>query len=284
MTTHDGPLLPFADAIRVEAAGLGAYTAELQPSWSSLVGIHGGYTAAVAARAVAAHVDDPTKPLRSASVQFVSPPDPGPATVLVDVERSGRTASFVRARVVQGDRLRLLLTAICATARDGVTYDDVAPPLPPRPVNGATEIFPPAEAVPHAVATPGATRRGHFPNAELLVDPSTVPFAGGDEARLAGWIRPLAGEPPTIEWMVCVADFFPPTVFTRLTGPSPAATLDYSVHVLVPDPAALVGADDWVVTDLRSTHSSHGYAVEEGRLWAPNGTTLAVTHQLRLAG
>ena len=284
MTTHDGTLLPFADAIRVEAAGPNAYAAELQASWSSLVGIHGGYTAAVAARAVAVHVDDPTKPLRSASVQFVSPPDPGPATVLVDVERSGRTASFVRARVVQGDRLRLLLTAICATTRDGAAYDDVAPPLPPRPVDGATAIFPPAEAVPHAVATAGATSRGHFPNADLLVDPSTVPFAGGAEARLAGWIRPLAGEPPTIEWMVCVADFMPPTVFTRLTGPSPAATLDYSVHVLVPDPAALVGADDWVVTELGSKHSSHGYAVEEGRLWAPDGTTLAVTHQLRLAG
>jgi len=185
VTTHDGTLLPFADAIRVEAAGPDAYAAELQPSWSLLVGIHGGYTAAVAARAVAVHVDDPTKPLRSASVQFVSPPDPDPATILVDVERSGRTASFVRARVVQGDRLRLLLTAICVTTRDGVVYDDVGPPLPPRPVDGATAIFPPAEAVPHAVATPGATSRGHFPERE--------PARRSVDGAVRGWSRGAPG-------------------------------------------------------------------------------------------
>ena len=69
-------------------------------------------------------------------------------TVEVTVERAGRTASFVRARVLQDDRLRLLLTAIAATAREGDRYDEVAPPFGPTPVADATPIFPPADAVP----------------------------------------------------------------------------------------------------------------------------------------
>lgn len=54
--------MSFATDTAVTQIGPGRFTAELHERWSSLVGIHGGYTAAIVANAMTTAVDDPSRP------------------------------------------------------------------------------------------------------------------------------------------------------------------------------------------------------------------------------
>jgi Acyl-CoA thioesterase N-terminal domain len=65
-----------ADTAVTRAGRPGCFTADLHERWSSLVGIHGGYTAAIVTRAMTEAVDDPSRALRSFAAQFAAAPDP----------------------------------------------------------------------------------------------------------------------------------------------------------------------------------------------------------------
>ena len=128
------------------------WRAELSERWSSLVGIHGGYVAAIAARAVDEAVGDPARPLRTLSAQFLRALRPGPAEVGVTVERRGRTMVFASARVHQGHRTAVLVRATSAgvPTSPSLAYDDHRRrPRPARP--------------PHALDRAGRGRRRWSP-------------------------------------------------------------------------------------------------------------------------
>lgn len=261
----------FAADTAVERVGEGRWRGELSERWASLVGIHGGYVAAVAARAIAGTVDDPDRPLRTLSAQFLRSPRPGPVDVDVVVERRGRTLVFTSARVHQQDRSLVLVRATSAGSAEGLAYDD----HPPRPGPAA----PPAGS-PRFEAE-GLVR--HFEQVEVTMEPSIVPFSGSGSARLAAWLRPLDGEPVDAFWLVMAGDVLPPASFARTTGPTRAATLDYTVHLPVADPGRCVAPGEHVFLDCRSPLAVDGMAVEDGVLWGSDGTVLAVARQTRLA-
>jgi len=250
----------------------GRWRGELPEHWMSLVGIHGGYTSAVAARAVAEAIDDPARPLRTLSAQFLRSPRPGPVDVDVTVERRGRTLVVASARVHQDDRTLVLVRTTSAGPAAGLVYDDGVRDRP-RPA------APPAGAERFGLDTPVR----HFRQVEVVMDPDIVPFSGHGPARLAAWLRPLGGGPVDAAWLVMASDVLPPASFARTTGPTRAATLDYTVHLPVADPAAHVGPGDHVFLDCRSPLAADGMAVEDGVLWGPDGTVLAVSRQTRLA-
>ena len=56
--------MSFAADTAVTRIGPGCFTADLHERWSSLVGIHGGYTAAIVANAMTAAVDEDPEPPR----------------------------------------------------------------------------------------------------------------------------------------------------------------------------------------------------------------------------
>ena len=122
----------------------------------------------------------------------------------------------------------------------------------------------------------------HFQNAEVRLDPDVIPFGGGDEARVAAWLRPIAGEPIDAAWLVAMCDMLPPAVFTRTTGPVKAATIEYVVHLATGEPRLPAG--DYVYLSCRSPLSREGFAVEDATMWGPDGAVLAVARQTRLAG
>lgn len=260
----------FAVDSAVVAEGDGRYRADLHERWSSLVGIHGGYSAGVVTRAIDAEVADASRPLRTLAVQFASAPRPGAAEVEVVVERAGRTMTTTTARLRQGGRVRLVAHAISSASWAGLAYDDVRrPPMPPPDLEDH-ELFVP----------PGGP--GHFRNAEVRLDPRVVPFGGGDDAWLAAWLRPRRGDVVDAAWIVTVCDFLPPAVFSRTTGPVAAATLEYVVHLADGRPTLASGTHAYL--DCRSPFSADGFAVEDGVLTDEAGAVLALSRQTRLAG
>jgi acyl-CoA thioesterase len=238
----------------------------------SLVGVHGGYVAAVATRAIEEAVGDPQRPVRTLSAQFLRSPRPGPVEIGVTIERRGRGIVFASARVHQKHRTVVLVRTTSRGAADGITYDDHPPrprtAVPPRTVG---RFDPPGGVVPH------------FQQADIRVDPDVVPFSGGGDAWLGAWMRPLEGEAIDTAWLVAACDLLPPALFSRTTGPTRAATVDYTVHLPRADAASLVPAGGWVYLDCRSPLAADGLALENGVMWAPDGTLIALSRQTRLA-
>lgn len=263
-----GPRMGFRDDTAVDRIGPNRFATTLHERWLSLVGIHGGYSAAIVTRAIEAAVNDPARQLRSIAVQFASPPRSGAAEVEVHVEREGRSVTNTSARLVQDGRVRLVAHAVSSPARPGLAYNDLVHPSRPEP--GDAPLFVP----------PG--RIAHFQNAEVRLNPAVVPFGGGDHAWIAAWIRPLDEEPIDAAWVVAMCDVLPPSVFSRTTGPVTAASIEYVVHLSTATPHLPPGS--YAYLDCRSPLSSDGFAVEDAALWGPSGEVLAVARQTRLAG
>jgi acyl-CoA thioesterase len=260
--------MTFATDTAVTQVGPGRFTAELHEHWSSLVGIHGGYTAAIVANAMTTAVDDPSRALRSFATQFASIPRPGPVDIEVTVERTGRSMTTTGARLLQEGKLLQIAHAASSTTRPGLAYDDHVRPRDADP--GDTPRFSSSDGV------------GHFQNADVRLDPEPVLFAGGDEALVAAWLQPLDGEAIDAVWLVAMCDLLPPAIFSRTTGPVAAATIEYVVHLAAAEPSVPPG--EYVYLSCRSPLSSEGFAVEDATMWAPDGRVLAVARQTRLAG
>lgn len=249
------------------------WRADLSERWSSLVGIHGGYVAAIASRAITEAVGDPAKPVRTLSAQFLRTLNPGPVEVGVTIERRGSSLTFASARVHQGHRTAVLVrtTSAGSPAFPGLAYDDHRRrPRPARPPQGLDRFD-----------ADGLVR--HFDEVDVTLDPDVTPFSGAGAAWVAAWLRPLDDEPIDTAWLVAACDVLPPAPFSRTTGPTRAATLDYTVHLPVADPSSRVPAGAHVYLDCRSPLAADGLVVENGELWGPDGTVLAVSRQTRTA-
>ncbi len=260
--------MSFSGDTAVTQVGPGSFTAELHERWSSLVGIHGGYTAAIVANAMTAAVDDPSRALRSFATQFASIPRPGPVDIEVTVERTGKSMTTTSARLLQEGRVLQVAHAASSTSRPGLTYDEHDRPGGPDP--GDTPRFESSGGV------------GHFQNADVRLDPEAVLFGGGEDAWVAAWLRPLHGEPIDAAWLVTMCDLLPPAVFGLTTGPVAAATVEYVVHLATGEPSIAPG--EYVYLSCRSPLSSEGFAVEDATMWASDGRVLAVARQTRLSG
>jgi acyl-CoA thioesterase len=258
----------FADDTAIEHTGGRSFRGHLAEHWLSLVGIHGGYTAAVVTRAVEQAVADPRRPLRSLAVQFATVPRPGDVDIDVTVHRAGRTTTTTGAVLSQAGEVVLVAQALNAESRPGIGYDDCPPPRPPNPRD------------PARFRPPGLV--GHFDNVDVRLDPDSTPFSGTGEALVAAWVRPLGDEPIDAAWVVAMGDVLPPAVFSRTTGPVKAATLTYTVHLASGAPRLAPGA--YAHLSCRSPHSAEGFAAEHGTMWDHEGRVLAITAQTRLAG
>jgi acyl-CoA thioesterase len=260
--------MSFTADTAVVRVGPGRFSAELHERWSSLVGIHGGYTAAIVVNAMAAAVDDSSRALRSFAAQFAAVPRPGPVELEVSVERVGRSMTTTSARLLQDGRLLQVAHAVSSPPWPGLSYDDYVHPRGADP-GDAPRFAPPGGA-------------GHFRNTDVRLDPDVVPFGGGDKAWVAAWLRPLDGDAIDAAWLVAMCDVLPPAVFSRTNGPVKAATIEYVVHLATGEPS--VPAGDHVYLSCRSPLSNEGFAVEDATMWAPDGRVLAVARQTRLAG
>ncbi len=260
--------MSFTADTAVVRVGPGRFTADLHERWSSLVGIHGGYSAAIVVNAMTAAVDDPSRALRSFAAHFAAVPSPGPVEIEVSIERVGRSMTTTSARLLQEGRVLQVAHAVSSTSRPGLSYDEYVRPRDAEP--GETPRFVP----------PGGVE--HFKNADVRLDPDVVPFGGEKEAWVAAWLRPLDGDPIDAAWLVAMCDVLPPAIFSRTTVPVKAATIEYVVHLATGEPSVPAGAH--VYLSCRSPLSKEGFAVEDATMWAPDGTVLAVARQTRLAG
>ncbi len=260
----------FEEATAVEALGGGAYTAFSDPRWAAPIGPNGGYLAAIVLRAMQAELADPGRPARSITLHYLRPPQPGEIRVDVAVERSGRRLSTLTARLgQQGRDCVLAVAAFSGPLGEGV--DAFTAPMPAAPP--VTEL---EQWGPHEQAPPIAHRCRIFPAL------GAVPFSGADEALSGGWMTLHEPQPVDAPVLALYADLWLPAVFSRLTRPVAAPTIDLTVHFRDPVAAAAVEPAAPVLGVFRSDYAADGLVEEDGELWSPDGVLLAHSRQLAL--
>src|SRR5262245_46065474 len=166
------------------------FHAELDPSWASLRGIHGGYMTSLAVRA--AELLTPERQVRTVSTSFLRPAEIGPVEIATDIIRNGRSLTTVNATIVQGERL---IATVRITSTVPLTGHDWSTVVSDRP-----------EGLARAVTFTPPPQIRHFEQAELLLDPNTVPVGDGSRARVAGHVRPIEARPIDAAWLTVIGD------------------------------------------------------------------------------
>jgi acyl-CoA thioesterase len=255
----------------------GRFTTAITPPWELAIVPQGGIVAAVAAKAMAEHLDRPEQTLRSFSAVFAGRVGTGPVEVDVEVLRAGRSMSQLTATVRNpGSDAGLTAIAVFGSERRGGAFTDLTIPVvdPPDQLRGFRDPIP--DGVDFEFD--GDPR----PFWEEIVEcrpakgrPPWEPFEDGP-AEAIYWYRlddPLVRDDGTLDplALLVLCDTMPGAVGQKL-GPTlgnwfgPSA--DFTIHLLG---RARPG---WLLAHNRARHAGEGYASVEMALWDPNGPTL----------
>ena len=231
-------------------------------------GPNGGFLAAVAARAAETASG---RPLRSLSLHFADSPAVGPLDVAVALEREGRSYSVATVRLEQGGRPMTIALATLGELPDGGPAWGAAAMPPATPLE-ATE----------RVALDQAGVPAFMRNYDMRWALGTRPGAGTEPAETGGWIR--TAEPRALDGPLVAAltDAWAPAAFVALGRFVAAPTLDLTIHVRRPLPAAGMAPEDYVLARFSTRLSVAGVWEEDGELWSPGGELIAQSRQLAL--
>ena len=249
-----------------DAGRAGRSSIELDESWASLRGVHGGYLTALAVRATEAELEH--RAVRTVAMSFLRPTNPGPATFDVVETRSSRSFSTYEVTISQGDRVGAVARITATSPVEGSSWDNSEP----------VDILPPELCIP--LEPPEGIR--HFGHAEALLDPTHLPFTHAAAARVGGHVRPLERREIDAAWLAMILDWFPPSPFTRVDPPTGGVSIDYTVHLHRTLPPLRDG--QWLGGRFRADVSEGGIALEHGAILDPDGKLLAESFHTRWTG
>ncbi len=216
----------------------GTWDAELRDEFTIVNGHpNGGYLLAVMGRAAVAALGEDDRHVVGSTTSYISPPATGPATVLTELRRRGRTASQLHVVLEQEDQARVEALMTLAPLNAGpLAWGDVAPPELPdeetcrvatrahrSPITGTDE--PPMARV---VAT--------------AFDPATLGWvigAPGGGGEMRAWLRFADDRPFDALGLLFAVDALPPATFeVAMTGWVPTLSLTAYIRAL-PAPGPL---------------------------------------------
>jgi acyl-CoA thioesterase len=258
----------FFVATAVAPNGPGRYRAVVDDSFNLRPLPQGGIVTALALRAMADTLDDPSQRLRTMHTTFVAQVGDGPVDIDVELLRRGRSVSHLKAEVRNAGANRgHITTGVYGATRAGFSFTDLAPPHEiPRPADCPSFRDPLPEGVPAFDPMPfwdtwveGRPVLGHAPWEEYVPD----------RAEEAMWYR--FDDPPFLEdgtldplAIVVLADTMPGAVGEKVGRQEQmwfAPSIDLTVHVL----------DDcrspWVLAHNRARYAGDGYASADMALW-----------------
>ena len=125
---------PFAAATAVHRVGAGSYRTMLDESWNLRPLPQGGIITAIALRAMEAELGNPAQTLRTLHTVFVGQVTHGELEVRVEVLRTGRSMSHLRAEVRNlGAAAGHITTAVFGASREGFEFTHLQRPVVPPP-------------------------------------------------------------------------------------------------------------------------------------------------------
>ena len=215
----------FSEVSAISQVAPGRFTANLDPEWTIAGKPHGGYLLAILGRSAAVVGPHPHPHPLAASAHYLRSPSPGPVEVDIEVLRAGRSASQVRARLVQDDAVCIEALMTTGTVHRGsdVTWSGI--PFP--------DIAARAECLRLPGVTPQGVSAAIMAQVDLRLDPATTGFTRdrpSGRGELRGWLSLPADEAFDVLSLLYAVDAFPPASFE--VAPSGwVPTLEMTVYV-----------------------------------------------------
>lgn len=198
-------LVAFAAATAV-VGGPRDYRADLDSRWTVAGRPNGGYLLAVLGRAALEATGQPH--VVAASAHYLRPPTPGPVRIEVDVLRSGRTVSQVRATLRQDARdCVVALFTVGGLAAGPVSWSEGVPEVAVPPRDRCQPVGP---------VGPGGFDVSIMGQVDLRLDPACLGSARGrpsGHAELRGWLALLDGTDFDSVALLYAVDALPPATF-----------------------------------------------------------------------
>jgi acyl-coenzyme A thioesterase PaaI-like protein len=262
----------FDDATTVQPAGDGLWDVELRDEFTIVNGHpNGGYLLAVLGQAAIAAVGDPDRHVVGATATYVSPPTTGPAVVRTEVLRRGRTASQVRAALVQDDRVTVdVVMTVAALSDEPASWGAMAP------VELPDEATCRADRRTGRSAIPGLDEPPLSKVLRISFDPAVLSFLAGEpsgQGELRAWLALADGRSWDPLSLLFAVDALPPATFeVALTGWVPTLSLTAYIRA-VPAPGPLR-------IRFRANVIAGGLVDETADLWDSTGRLVAQSTQL----
>lgn len=264
MTAHS----EFDSDTTVTAASAGVYDATLTDRWHTpMQSPNGGYSLAVALRALAHTVGAATPDPLVVSAFFLRRASPGPAQVHTELVRAGRRTATGEARLLREGQeiVRLVATfADLAHSRGRSVSLTHAPELPPPeacvPLGGGRRL-------PGATIADRVDMRAERAAGFALGQPSGDP-------TLTFWMRFADGRDADPMSLPMLVDAALPAVLEL--GERGSSTIELTVHVRAHP------APGWLLCRVVTRHITQGYHEEDVELWDTRGVLVAQARQLAL--
>ncbi|WP_460306580.1 thioesterase family protein [Actinocorallia aurea] len=250
----------YHEATSVTSLGEGKYAARLAEEYSFGEAVNGGYLMGVLLRAAVAESPH-AHPLTTAA-SFLRPAQPGPAEVLVQTRKSGRTAATSWVSLVQNGRP--VVDAMVTTG----TLDPAAEPH----YQGEQPYMPPIEAC----RPSGDHSSGFVAQVDMRFDPAVMNWIDGRPSgrpEMRAYFRLADGSDPDPYVLAIALDALVPVVAnTGNTGWSPTVDLTWHLRALpAPGWLTVIGAGRLV---------RDGWNDEDVEIWDSTGTLVAQSRQL----
>jgi acyl-CoA thioesterase len=257
----------FGEATAVRRLADGRYRAEIDGDYGFAAAINGGYLMAVLLRAAIDATPHPHPVATSAT--FLRVARPGPAEIVVEPRKSGRTTSAARVTVLQDD-----LPVVDAQVSTG-TLDATAV---------ATWSAPPAAAMPPIedclTFDSGGEHRGFAEQVDMRFDPATMGWLDGQPAgspQMRAYFRTRRPYPPDGILLALAVDALPPVVLdTGAGGWTPTVELTWYMRSL-PEPG-------WLTLLGSGRLVSDGWFDEDVEVWDAAGRLVAQSRQIARIG
>ena len=258
----------FVAASTFEPESGGRYVGAFDESWYQGRGVVGGLVAAVLTRAMEREVGD-RPAIRSTTTTFVRPALAGPAKVIVEILRRGRSVTQARSTLLDPEE-KIIATATATFARARKSEVRYAAP---DPID-----WPPPEEVPEgheALYIPKFCERFEFRQAE-----GPPPFSNADDPRIGGWCRMRDGARCSAASLTVLLDGWSQAALNLYPEWAPAASIDMTVQLFGELDPNRYPRDAYYALRSRCTAAGGGYADEHTRIYGPDGVPLAFARQL----
>jgi acyl-coenzyme A thioesterase PaaI-like protein len=226
----------FSDVSELRPAGPGRFEADVDPGWTIGGKPNGGYLLAMLGRAATWRGTHPH--VVAASAHYLRSPDPGRVVVETETLRTGRSATQVRARLIQGELTRVE-ALITASHLDEQARPYWAAGLPEMSTVSWDECQRLAPALPPGQGV------AILEQVDVRLEPTSKGFANGQpsgQGELRGWLALPRGEAFDPFALLFAVDALPPATFDiEFAGWVPTLELTAYVRALpAPGPVRIL--------------------------------------------
>jgi acyl-CoA thioesterase len=253
-------------SLMLEPSGTGLWSVVADPNYESANGMFGGWTTAVALRAVTSSAEGEAEP-SVINVNFVAKIEPD-STLIIQTRQVGRSRAISHWAVeLKSENTQATLataSVVLAERRPSDGHIDAHPPSAPDP-DSLESVYP-------APGTAGERCAMRPIEGFPLFDRTTT--------YSTAWVKEMSGRSVDHLQLVFLSDFRAPRSFSWSDGPRPSATLTLSVYFHATNRELTKVGDDYLLSEAFGTCGAWSTSEEQLRLWSRGGSLLSSSVQM----